>query len=193
MNPLNIIKSTVIPLPINDIDTDQIIPARFLKESSRSSYSDCLFADWRSKNNKTVKDFWLNREFSGEILVTKSNFGCGSSREHAAWAIKDFGISVVIAESFADIFMNNALNNGIVPIILNKKLIDEILEKVIADPNFIIEMNLENQMVTIPGICSEKFEIHTFKKECILKGIDEVDYLVDLKEKIEEFEQTLIK
>ena len=164
MNPLNRIKSTVIPLPINDIDTDQIIPARFLKESSRSSYSDCLFADWRSKNDKLVKDFWLNREFSGEILVTKSNFGCGSSREHAAWAIKDFGISVVIAESFADIFMNNALNNGIVPIILDSKIIDEILETVITDSSFEIEMTLENQTVNIPGICSEVFKIHPFKK-----------------------------
>ena len=93
MNALNIIESTVIPLPINDIDTDQIIPSRFLKESNRSSYSDCLFADWRSYNNKPIKDFWLNREFKGEILVTKANFGCGSSREHAAWAIKDYGIS----------------------------------------------------------------------------------------------------
>jgi 3-isopropylmalate/(R)-2-methylmalate dehydratase small subunit len=193
MKPLNIIKSTVIPLPINDIDTDQIIPARFLKESSRGSYSDCLFADWRSKNDKLVKDFWLNREFIGEVLVTKSNFGCGSSREHAAWAIKDFGISVVIAESFADIFMNNALNNGIVPIILDKKMIDDILEKVIADPSFEIEMNLEIQTINIPGICSEVFEIQTFKKECILKGIDEVDYLVGLRETIEEFEHTLIK
>ena len=193
MKPLNIIKSTVIPLPINDIDTDQIIPARFLKESSRSSYSDCLFADWRSKNDKLVKDFWLNREFSGEILVTKSNFGCGSSREHAAWAIKDFGISVVIAESFADIFMNNALNNGIVPIVLDKNLIDEILETVIANPGFEVEMNLETQTINIPGICSEEFEIHSFKKECILKGIDEVDYLVGLRETIEEFEHTLKK
>jgi 3-isopropylmalate/(R)-2-methylmalate dehydratase small subunit len=193
MKPLNIIKSTVIPLPINDIDTDQIIPARFLKESSRSSYSDCLFADWRSKNDKLGKDFWLNREFSGEILVTKSNFGCGSSREHAAWAIKDFGVSVLIAESFADIFMNNALNNGIVPIVLDKNLIDEILETVIANPGFEVEMNLETQTINIPGICSEEFEIHSFKKECILKGIDEVDYLVGLRETIEEFEHTLKK
>ena len=193
MNPLNIIESTVIPMPINDIDTDQIIPARFLKDSGRSSYSDCLFADWKMRNNKPIKDFWLNREFKGEIMVTKSNFGCGSSREHAAWAIKDYGISVVIAESFADIFMNNALNNGIVPVILRKELIDKTLEKVLADPNFKISMNLQNQTVDIPGICSEKFEINPFKKECILKGVDEVKYLVDLRPEIEQFEKTLIK
>jgi 3-isopropylmalate/(R)-2-methylmalate dehydratase small subunit len=193
MNPLNIIESTVIPMPINDIDTDQIIPARFLKDSGRSSYSDCLFADWKMRNNKPIKDFWLNREFKGEIMVTKSNFGCGSSREHAAWAIKDYGISVVIAESFADIFMNNALNNGIVPVILRKGLIDDTLEKVLADPNFKIKMNLESQTVDIPGVCSEQFDINPFKKECILKGIDEVKYLVDLRSEIEIFEQTLIK
>jgi len=193
MNPLNIIESTVIPMPINDIDTDQIIPARFLKDSGRSSYSDCLFADWKIRNNKPIKDFWLNREFKGEIMVTKSNFGCGSSREHAAWAIKDYGISVVIAESFADIFMNNALNNGIVPVVLKKELVDATLEKIIADPNFKINMNLQNQTVDIPGICSEKFEINPFKKECILKGIDEVKYLVDLRSEIEQFEQNLIK
>jgi len=193
MNPLNIIESTVIPMPINDIDTDQIIPARFLKDSGRSSYSDCLFADWKIRNNKPIKDFWLNREFKGEIMVTKSNFGCGSSREHAAWAIKDYGISVVIAESFADIFMNNALNNGIVPVVLKKKLVDATLEKIIADPNFKINVNLENQTVDIPGVCSERFDINPFKKECILKGIDEVKYLVDLRSEIEEFEQNLIK
>jgi 3-isopropylmalate/(R)-2-methylmalate dehydratase small subunit len=193
MNPLNIIESTVIPMPINDIDTDQIIPARFLKDSGRTSYSDCLFADWKMRNNKPIKDFWLNREFKGEILVTKSNFGCGSSREHAAWAIKDYGISVVIAESFADIFMNNALNNGIVPVVLKKELVEATLEKIIADSNFKINMNLENQTVEIPGICSEKFDINPFKKECILKGIDEVKYLVDLKTEIEQFEQNLIK
>lgn len=193
MNALNIIESTVIPLPINDIDTDQIIPARFLKDSNRSSYSDCLFADWRIRNNKPIKDFWLNREFMGEILVTKANFGCGSSREHAAWAIKDYGISVVIAESFADIFMNNALNNGIVPIALRKELIDKTLEKIVEDPRFKINMNLKKQTVDIPGVCSEKFEINAFKKECILNGIDEVEYLINLKPDIEKFEQTLIK
>lgn len=193
MKPLNIIKSTVIPLPIDDVDTDQIIPARFLKESSRSSYSECLFADWREKNNKPIKGFWLNREFSGEIMVTQANFGCGSSREHAAWALKDYGISVIIAESFADIFRNNALNNSIVPIVLSKSLIDQTLEKIMADSDFKIEMNLENQTVIIPELGSVKFEIDPFKKECILKGIDEVEYLVDLRGTIEEFEQTLIK
>ena len=193
MNALNIIESTVIPLPINDIDTDQIIPSRFLKESNRSSYSDCLFADWRSYNNKPIKDFWLNREFKGEILVTKANFGCGSSREHAAWAIKDYGISVVIAESFADIFMNNALNNGIIPIQLRKELIEQTLEKILEDPGFKIRMNLDEQIIDIPGVCSEKFEINEFKKQCILKGLDEVEYLVKLRPEIEKFEQTLIK
>ena len=193
MNPLNIIESTVIPMPINDIDTDQIIPARFLKDSGRNSYSDCLFADWRSRNNKPIKDFWLNREFEGEIMVTKSNFGCGSSREHAAWAIKDYGISVVIAESFADIFMNNALNNGIVPVTLRKELINSTLEKVLADPNFKINMNLKTQTIEIPGVCHEKFEINPFKKECILNGIDEVEYLLKMRPEVEIFEQTLIK
>jgi len=180
-------------MPINDIDTDQIIPARFLKDSGRNSYSDCLFADWKSRNNKPIKNFWLNREFEGEIMVTKSNFGCGSSREHAAWAIKDYGISVVIAESFADIFMNNALNNGIVPVTLRKELINSTLEKVLADPNFKINMNLKAQTIEIPGVCHEKFEINQFKKECILNGIDEVEYLVKMRPEVEIFEQTLIK
>lgn len=193
MNPLNLIESKVIPMPIDDIDTDQIIPARFLKDSGRKSYSDCLFADWRTRNNRPIKDFWLNREFSGQIMVTKANFGCGSSREHAAWALKDYGISVVIAENFADIFMNNALNNGIVPITLDKHLIAQILNRVLNDPDFIIKMNLKNQTLEIPGVSTEQFDINPFKKECILNGVDEVEYLVNLRPEVEKFEQTLIK
>ncbi len=193
MNPLNIIESTVIPMPINDIDTDQIIPARFLKDSGRTSYSDCLFADWRNRNNKPVKDFWLNREFRGQIMITKANFGCGSSREHAAWALKDYGISVIIAVSFADIFMNNALNNGIVPITISEEKIAQTLNKVLSDPDFTISMNLKEQTIYIPGVCNEKFEINSFKKECILNGVDEVEYLVKMRPEIEKFEQTLTK
>ena len=191
METLNRIISTAIPLPINDVDTDQIIPARFLKESNKTSYSDCLFADWRNYNGKHKKDFWLNREFSGKILVTQSNFGCGSSREHAAWAIKDFGISVVIAISFADIFKNNALNNGIIPIILNQSQIDLTIQQVIKNPKFEIKVDLETQTVEIPGICTTFFEINAFKKECILKGLDEIDYLVNLKPDIEKFEKSI--
>jgi len=191
MEALDKINSTAIPFPINDVDTDQIIPARFLKESNRASYSDCLFADWRNHNGKPKKDFWLNREFSGKILVTQSNFGCGSSREHAAWAIKDFGISVVIAESFADIFKNNALNNGIIPIVLDAKYIEATIQNIIENPGFEIKVDLERQTVEIPEICTTTFEINDFKKECIIKGLDEIDYLVNLKPDIENFEKTL--
>lgn len=191
MEALNKITSTAIPLPINDVDTDQIIPARFLKESSRESYSDCLFADWRNHNGKPRKEFWLNREFSGKILVSQSNFGCGSSREHAAWAIKDFGISVVIAESFADIFKNNALNNGIIPIALDRDVIEVTLQKIMENPEFEIKIDLEKQSIEIPEICTESFEINDFKKECILKGLNEIDYLINLIPEIEEFERTL--
>ena len=191
MNAINIIKSTCIPLPIHDVDTDQIIPSRFLKSVSMDSYADCLFADWRYKDEKLIEDFWLNKNFAGSILVTQSNFGCGSSREHAAWALKDYGISVVIAPSFADIFQNNALNNGLIPIIINPDLIDQTLKKIIHQPNFEIEMNLEAQTVNIPTIFNGQFEIDAFKKDCILNGYDEIDYLVQLKPEIEAFEQQL--
>ena len=192
MKSFNHITSTAIPIPLNDIDTDQIIPARFLKAVDLDNYSSCLFADWRYKNNKPVKDFWLNREFKGNILVTYTNFGCGSSREHAAWALRDFGIQVIIALSFADIFKNNALNNGIIPIVLNEYEIEQTISAIIQQPALPITVKLDKQEINIPGICMKKFEINPFKKECIINGVDEVDYLVKLRPEIEEFEKSLL-
>ncbi len=191
MQAINHINSTAIPLPIQDVDTDQIIPARFLKEINKDNYADCLFADWRFKNNKPVQDFWLNREFKGNILVTTTNFGCGSSREHAAWALRDFGIQVIIAVSFADIFKNNALNNGIIPIELDHSLINQIIDNVTDQPELRIEVRLDEQTVTLPDMGKYQFEINPFKKKCILEGIDEIDFLVNMRPEIETFESTL--
>ena len=192
MKVLNHITSTAIPLPINDVDTDQIIPARFLKAVNMTSYADCLFADWRVQNGHPVPDFWLNREFSGNILVTGSNFGCGSSREHAAWALKDYGIDAIIAPSFADIFRNNALNNAIIPIQLNSTQIEQTINRILENPQLKINIKLDHQRVDISDIGQFEFDIDSFKKDCILNGLDEIDYLVNLRQDIEEFEKTLL-
>lgn len=180
MKAINKIKSGVHILPHNDIDTDQIIPARFLKEVNRASYADTFMADWRSN-----KDHWLNRLNENKILVAGSNFGCGSSREHAAWAIKDFGFDVVLAKNFADIFKNNALNNGIIPIELAPSIIDIILK---SASKIEVDIELESQTIEIKDLYKGSFEIDAFKKECILKGNDEVDYLVSLHSEIKTFE-----
>ncbi|MFD1550571.1 3-isopropylmalate dehydratase small subunit [Putridiphycobacter roseus] len=192
MKKLTKITSTAIPIPLNDIDTDQIIPARFLKAIDLDDYADCLFADWRYENKKLVKEFWLNREFKGSILVTLTNFGCGSSREHAAWALKDYGIQIIIALSFADIFKNNALNNGIIPIVLNEYEIEQTISAIIQQPGLLITVDLEKQEIDIPGICMKKFEINPFKKACIINGVDEIDYLVKLRPDVEFFEKSFL-
>lgn len=190
MDKFTTIKSKVVPLSIEDIDTDQIIPARFLKATTREGFGDNLFRDWRyNEKNEPKKDFILNNpEYKGQILVAGKNFGCGSSREHAAWAIHDFGFKVVISSFFADIFKGNALNNGLLPVQVSDKFLKIIFDKVAADKNTEMTVDLVNQTVTIGGE-SEKFEINDYKKTCMINGYDDIDYLLSIKDKIEEYEK----
>lgn len=188
----NILRSSVVPLPVEDVDTDQIIPARFLKATTKEGFGDNLFRDWRyDKNNEPVKGFVLNDPtYSGNILVAGKNFGSGSSREHAAWAIDGFGFRAVVSSFFADIFKNNALNNGILPVQVSEKFLEKIFMAVDKDPKTELEINLEKQEITIL-VTGEKegFEINPYKKECLLNGYDDIDYLLNMKNKIIEFER----
>jgi 3-isopropylmalate/(R)-2-methylmalate dehydratase small subunit len=188
---INIIKSTVVPLNIENVDTDQIIPARFLKATSREGFGKNLFRDWRYVNddeNQPKQDFVLNNKtYSGKILVAGKNFGCGSSREHAAWAIKDYGFDVVVSSFFADIFKNNSLNNFLLPVTVSEKFLQKIFVSVEKDPATEIEVNLEKQIITAAGE-TESFEINGYKKTCLLNGYDDIDYLINIKSEIEEFE-----
>lgn len=187
------IKSPVVPVQIDDIDTDQIIPARFLKATTRDGFGDNLFRDWRyDENNNPKKDFILNNpEYKGKILVAGKNFGCGSSREHAAWAIYDYGFKVVISSFFADIFKNNALNNGLLPVQVSDKFLQTIFEKVAENKNTELIVDLEKQEVEIVGAgVKEKFEINQYKKTCLINGYDDIDYLISMKDKIEAYEKT---
>ncbi len=184
---------TFVPVAIENIDTDQIIPARFLKATSRDGFGKNLFRDWRYKNddeNNPIESFALNnKNYTGDILVAGKNFGCGSSREHAAWAIKDYGFKVVVSSFFADIFKNNALNNGILPITVS----DDFLAKIFALSNVaLLEIDLENQVITIKDTNeSESFDINAYKKTCLIHGYDDLDYLLSLKEEIVEFENSI--
>ncbi|MFW5703820.1 MAG: 3-isopropylmalate dehydratase small subunit [Patescibacteria group bacterium] len=182
--------STAVPLPVENIDTDQIIPARFLKATTREGFGENLFRDWRYKPDSSPKeDFVLNQDrYSGEILVAGKNFGCGSSREHAAWAIKDYGFKAVISSFYADIFKSNALNNGLLPIIVTQEMLDFLLNQISENPQTQIVIDLENQTVQA-GKYQERFEISPYKKLCILNGYDDVDYLYNNRGHIEEFEQ----
>jgi 3-isopropylmalate/(R)-2-methylmalate dehydratase small subunit len=187
------ITATAVPLPIEDIDTDQIIPARFLKATTREGFGDNLFRDWRFDNQNNPKpDFVLNNpSFTGQILVAGKNFGCGSSREHAAWAIADYGFKVVISSFFADIFKNNALNNGLLPVQVSQAFLDTLFEKIFADKDTQLTVDLESQTVAIVGTdLSEPFDINQYKKTCLLNGYDDIDYLLALKDKIEGYERT---
>ena len=190
MEKFTTIKSTFVPLPLEQVDTDQIIPARFLKATSRDGFGKNLFRDWRYANDDEATpkaDFVLNNpNFKGTILVAGKNFGCGSSREHAAWAIDDYGFRVVISSFFADIFKNNALNNGIVAATVS----DDFLQKIFALENTdTITVDLENQLVTIDKTNeSESFDINFYKKTCLLNGYDDIDYLLSIKSDIESFE-----
>jgi len=184
--------STVVPLPIENVDTDQIIPARFLKAVERKGFGDNLFRDWRyKKDGPPNPDFVLNNpRYSGQILVAGKNFGSGSSREHAAWAVYDAGFRVVVSSFFADIFKSNVLNNGLLPVQVPEVFLDEIFQIVETDPTSLFEVDLETQTITIlkAGI-SVNFDINPYKKECLLNGYDDIDFLLSLKEEIIAFEQ----
>ena len=193
MKALNKINSTFIPLPEENVDTDQIIPARFLKATTREGFGKNLFRDWRYFNNDEAQpktDFILNKpEYKGSILVAGKNFGCGSSREHAAWSILDYGFNVVVSSFFADIFKNNALNNGVLPV----QVSEEFLQKIFSQKNgSTLSIDLENQSIIIDATGEqEKFNINIYKKTCLMNGYDDIDYLINIKEDILNFEKTL--
>lgn len=192
IDKFTLLRSTCIPLPVENVDTDQIIPARFLKATTREGFGENLFRDWRyDKENKPKPDFVLNNSrFTGKILVAGKNFGSGSSREHAAWAIYDFGIKAVVSSFFADIFKNNALNNGLLPVQVSESFLETIFNTVEQHPDSILEINLENQEISIASTGEkENFEINPFKKECLINGYDDIDYLLSIKDKIVAFEK----
>ena len=196
MKAINKIVSTAVPINIENIDTDQIIPARFLKATSRDGFGKNLFRDWRYENddvNNPRPAFPLNEpRFKGKILVAGKNFGCGSSREHAAWAIKDYGFDVVVSSFFADIFKNNALNNFCLPVTVTDEFLKEIFETIDKDASTIITVDLEKQVIGLEGkdkkVNKEGFEISQYKKTCLLNGYDDIDYLLSMKEEIAAFE-----
>lgn len=191
MNNLNKIKtliSSAVPLPVENIDTDQIIPARFLKATSKKNFGENLFRDWRfNKKNELNLDFVLNNEkYSGEILVAGSNFGCGSSREHAAWALIDYGFKVIISSFFADIFKMNALNNNILPIQVSDETLEIIFSKIYNEPDIKFEVDLPDQKLNFNN-SSINFDVDQYKKTCLINGYDDIDFLVSKKEKINNF------
>ncbi len=190
MDKFTTLKSTCIPLPLQDVDTDQIIPARFLKATTRDGFGDNLFRDWRYNEDGTPNaDFILNKDLSGEILVAGRNFGCGSSREHAAWAIYDFGIKVVVSSFFADIFKNNALNNGLLPVQVSDSFLKSLFEVIEINPKVKVIVSLENEKISIEVTdLEETFEINAYKKYCMTQGYDDIDFLISKKEEIEQFE-----
>mgnify|MGYP001167764292 FL=1 len=182
--------STAVPLPIENIDTDQIIPARFLKATERVGFGDNLFRDWRYDENNNIKESFVlnNKSYSGKILIAGKNFGSGSSREHAAWAIYDYGFRCVISSFFADIFRNNCLNVGVLPVQVSPNFLEKILQAVHEKPQTYINVNLEEQKVSIVDIeLSENFEINEYKKNNMLNGFDDIDYLLKMKDSIIEF------
>ena len=191
MERFTTLMSTAVPLPVENVDTDQIIPARFLKAVERKGFGDNLFRDWRyDKNNRPKVGFALNNQrYSGKILVSGKNFGSGSSREHAAWALYDYGFRVVLSSFFADIFKNNALNNGLLPVVVSPAFLQEIFDTIENNPNAAFEVNLEKQKITnCETGNSESFAINAYKKHCLTNGLDDIDFLIGMREKIQEFE-----
>ena len=191
MQSLQKITSKFIPLRIENVDTDQIIPARFLKATTKDGFGKNLFRDWRYENDDETKpkaDFVLNqKQYSGEILVAAKNFGCGSSREHAAWSIQDYGFKVVVSSFFADIFKNNALNNGVLPVTVSDAFLQQIFAQGADDT---LSVDLEAQTITIDATGAvEKFDINAYKKTCMLNGYDDIDYLLNMKPEIEAYEK----
>jgi len=193
MDKFKKIDSTIMPLNIENIDTDQIIPARFLKAVTRDGFGDNLFRDWRYDNNQNlIEDFNLNKiKNDSKILLAGRNFGCGSSREHAAWAIYDYGFRVVLSSFFADIFKSNALNNGLLVIQFDQKTIDEVFKKISDDIHSSFSVDLEEQrFFSEDGFFDERFEINEYNKTCLINGFDNIDYLLNIKDKILKFEES---
>ena len=191
-NKFTTLLSTAVPLPIENIDTDQIIPARFLKATTRDGFGENLFRDWRYESNGEPKaDFVMNSPlYKGQILVAGKNFGCGSSREHAAWAIDGAGFRAVVSSFFADIFRNNALNNGLLPVQVSDDMLVAIFKAIETNPATQLKIDLEAQTIEIEGTTlKESFEIAPYKKQCLMNGYDDVDYLVSIHQEIKEFEQ----
>jgi len=188
----NIIASTCVPLPLENVDTDQIIPARFLKATTKEGFGDNLFRDWRyDKEGNPILSFVLNDPtYSGRILVAGKNFGSGSSREHAAWAVAGYGFRVVVSSFFADIFKNNALNNFVLPVVVSESFLAELFATIKADPKAVVEVDLPNQVIKNKTTGkSETFQISAYKKSCLMNGYDDIDYLLSNKDKIEAWEK----
>jgi 3-isopropylmalate/(R)-2-methylmalate dehydratase small subunit len=188
----DILESTCVPLPFENVDTDQIIPARFLSATSRQGFGENLFRDWRyTKTGEKNIGFVLNNPiYSGKVLVAGKNFGSGSSREHAVWAIFDYGFRAVISSFFADIFMNNSLNNGLLPIVISEELLGKLQKLILKNPGEKVRIDLANQTLTILSTGdSAKFDINPYKKECLLKGLDDIDFLLELKNSITGYEK----
>ncbi len=192
MEKFQTLTSTCVPLPIENVDTDQIIPARFLKATTREGFGANLFADWRyDKSGQPISNFVLNNStYSGQALVAGKNFGSGSSREHAAWALAGYGFKVVVSSFFADIFKGNALNNGVLPVVVSDVFLLELFAAIQVDPTTTITVNLEQQTISnnASGVV-ETFEINPYKKECLLHGLDDIDYLLSKKDAIEAWEK----
>jgi 3-isopropylmalate/(R)-2-methylmalate dehydratase small subunit len=194
MEKFTTLRSTIVPLPIQNVDTDQIIPARFLKATSRKGFGENLFRDWRYDESGDLNlDFALNDPtYSGSILVAGENFGCGSSREHAAWALVDYGFKAVVSSYFADIFKGNALNNGLLPVQVSSEFLQQIFERVTINPAQQLEIDLEKETISLNGdgeVLSETFEINPYKKLCLINGYDDIDYLLSKRDLIEEYEK----
>lgn len=183
------LKTTAVPLPIENIDTDQIIPARFLKATTREGFGDNLFRDWRyNSDNQPIKDFVLNNPaFTGKIMVAGKNFGCGSSREHAAWSIYDYGFRVVVSSFYADIFKNNALNNAVLPVVVTDVFLKDLLDTVQANPKTEVTVSLENKTISFNNN-TESFDINEYKRTCLMNGYDDIDYLLSLNKEIKEYD-----
>ncbi|MBL6447323.1 3-isopropylmalate dehydratase small subunit [Fulvivirga sp. 29W222] len=191
MEKFTTLTSTCVPVPLQDVDTDQIIPARFLKATTREGFGDNLFCDWRYKEDGQLnEEFVLNdKKYKGEILVAGKNFGCGSSREHAAWAIYDYGFKVVVSSFFADIFKNNALNNGLLPVQVTDVFLDQVFATIENDPEAKIRISLQDQEISVVGSnLVENFEINPYKKLCLQKGYDDIDFLLSKIDEIEKYE-----
>jgi 3-isopropylmalate/(R)-2-methylmalate dehydratase small subunit len=187
----DIIESTCIPLPLENIDTDQIIPARFLSATSREGFGENLFRDWRYDKSGSINHTFVlnNPKYNGTVLVAGKNFGCGSSREHAVWALTDYGFRAVVSSFFADIFKNNSLNNGLLPVVVPEKFLNDLLEIIQREPETRIRIDLDKQLFSVlPSGESVEFEINPYKKECLLKGLDDIDYLLSIREVITGYE-----